>query len=160
MKYKNFILIFIAAILSFSACDKQNNSLKVEKITGGMDMEAPTMELTNESMDIKPGEIPKAEDGYTIKECYNLKMALEGKTIKVRGKVVKYNPRIMDRNWIHIQDGTGGETQYDLTVTSPDAETSVGKIILVSGVISYDKSFGMGLDYPVILENCQILEEK
>jgi hypothetical protein len=56
--------------------------------------------------------------------------ALSGKSIKVRGRVVKFNGGILGRNWIHIQDGTGSpkEGTDDLTVTS-DAAATVGSVV-------------------------------
>ncbi len=38
--------------------------------------------------------------------------------MKVRGKVVKFTPQIMGKNWIHVQDGTGADGTKDLTVTT------------------------------------------
>ncbi len=57
-----------------------------------------------------------AENGYTVGEIFQQAEKLNGKKISVRGKVVKFTPMIMDRNWIHLQDGTGNamENQHDL----------------------------------------------
>ena len=84
---------------------------------------------------------------------------LNGKIIRIRGKVVKYNPEIMGRNWIHIQDGTGSTGNYDLMVTSKD-QTSVGQIIIVEGKVATNKDFGAGYTYKVMIEDANVKVEK
>ena len=107
---------------------------------------------------VEPGSIKKAEGGYTVSECYALKDSLKGKTITIRGKVVKFTSQIMGKNWLHIQDGTGKEGSDDLTVTSTGT-AKPGDVVLVSGKIAYDKDFGAGYVYPVIIEEASITVE-
>ena len=107
---------------------------------------------------IEPGSIEKAEDGFTIEECYAMKDTLHGKAIKVRGRVVKFTAKIMGRNWIHIQDGTGQEGTNDLTVTTKQ-QAQPGDLVLVSGKLAKDKDFGSGYFYPVIIENAAVVIE-
>lgn len=76
-----------------------------------------------------------------------------GKTIVVTGKCTKVNPMIMNRNWVHIDDGsTGGR---DLTVTTTDI-VRVGMMVSLEGTINLDKDFGAGYRYDVIMENAVI----
>ena len=93
--------------------------------------------------------------GYSIEKIYSNKNELNGKNVKVKGKVVKYNPNIMNRNWIHIQDGTGSENDYDLVVTSTD-EVKVGNIVIVEGIVSIDKDFGAGYFFPILIDDARI----
>lgn len=97
--------------------------------------------------------------GKSISQIYKEKNQLKGKTVKVKGKVVKYNPSIMGRNWIHIQDGTGDAENYDLLVTSND-ETKLGDIIIAVGTLTLDKDFGAGYTYKVLIENAKITSDK
>jgi len=76
----------------------------------------------------------------------------EGKTVVVSGEVAKYNPAIMERNWIHIQDGTEFEGKFDLTVTSSEY-FEVGQVVSLQGVVALDKDFGYGYAYEVLIEN-------
>jgi hypothetical protein len=76
----------------------------------------------------------------------------EGKTVVVSGEVAKYNPAIMERNWIHIQDGTEYEGKYDLTVTSSES-FEVGQVVSLQGTVALDQDFGYGYAYEVLLEN-------
>ena len=95
--------------------------------------------------------IAKATGGHTIAEVFAQKAALAGKAVIVRGKVVKYNGGIMGRNWVHLQDGTGGAGANDLTFTS-DASAKVGDVVVATGTVALDQDFGGGYNYDVIVE--------
>jgi hypothetical protein len=99
--------------------------------------------------------ISPAADGITIEELFSNKQKYAGKSVKIRGKVTKYNPGIMGRNWFHLQDGTIGSGGFDLTVTSA-VEVKEGDIVTVEGTISLDRDFGAGYFYPVILEDGRV----
>jgi hypothetical protein len=111
---------------------------------------------TGKAPAIAAGSIPKA--GYTVEECFSLKDQLKGKSVAVRGKVVKYNASIMGKNWIHLQDGTGKDGSRDITVTSQDS-AQVGQTVLATGNITYDKDFGAGYVYVAIIEDATIKAE-
>ncbi len=100
-------------------------------------------------------KIEPLKDGKTVAQIYEQKDQLSGKTVKVKGKVVKYNPHIMGRNWIHIQDGTGSDNNFDLMVTSPDS-TKAGDVVVVEGKVEINQDFGAGYAYPVLLSNATI----
>ncbi len=99
--------------------------------------------------------IKKAESGKTIAEIFAGKKFLEDKNVRVRGKVVKFSPEIMGKNWIHIQDGTGSKGMNDLTITTENSVT-LGDIILVEGALVLNKDFGAGYKYDVIIEDAEI----
>ena len=102
--------------------------------------------------------IKKPEGGKTVAELYAENDKLAGKDVTVRGKVVKFSASIMGTNWIHLQDGTGGEGSNDLTVTT-DATVAVGDTVLVKGVLAADKDIGYGYKYAVIVENSTVTVE-
>lgn len=108
--------------------------------------------------DISFDDLQKAQNGYTINEIYQQQNNLAGEKVTVRGKVVKYNPNIMDTNWIHIQDGTGEKPQHDLTVTAPK-QVSIGDTVLISGVLEQDKDFGYGYQYDLIIQDAKVKVE-
>ncbi len=92
-----------------------------------------------------------------IETVWKTRTTLAGKTIAVRGKVVKFNGGILGVNWIHVQDGTGKETDRtnDITVTS-DAGAKIGETITATGVVGINKDLGSGYNYPVIIEKATI----
>ncbi len=102
--------------------------------------------------------VAKAEGGQTVAEIFINAGQLKDKTIKVRGRVVKFSPNIMGTNWIHIQDGTGAEGTHDLTVTT-GASVKVGDVVLVEGPLSVDRDFGAGYRYAVIVEGATVTVE-
>lgn len=100
-------------------------------------------------------KIEKVEDGYTIAEALAQSRELAGMTIRVRGKVTKFTPGIMRKNWIHIEDGSSDK---DLIVTTT-ATTTVGSIIVAEGALSLDRDFGMGYFYEVLMEDATVSAE-
>jgi hypothetical protein len=96
--------------------------------------------------------------GKTIQQIFSDKASLNGEIVKVKGQVVKFNKQIMKRNWIHIQDGTGSEKEFDLVMTS-DQEVLVGDIIIAEGKVVVDKDFGAGYFFPVMIEDVKIEKE-
>jgi hypothetical protein len=119
----------------------------------------PSFSGTDEApaMDTKVAEL---EPGQNIAWLHANKDTVAGQQVSLRGKVVKYNSNIMDRNFIHIQDGSGdaADGSNDLTVTSK-TETAVGQTIVVSGTIILDKEFGAGYSFPVMMEDASISAE-
>lgn len=108
--------------------------------------------------------VPKADiklepcaDCITIGRLIADKKSFSGKTIKVKGVVTKINEEIMDRNWIHIQDGTEAEGNYDLTVTSTQ-KVSVGETVTFEGKIILDKDFGYGYFYNILMEEGKLIK--
>lgn len=102
--------------------------------------------------------VDPVEGGINISNLYKNKTNLVGQTVTVRGKVVKVNASIMNRNWIHLQDGTGDSTNYDLTITSVDIP-KVGEIATYKGVVALDKDFTMGYFYELLLEEAVRLDD-
>lgn len=107
-----------------------------------------------EKLDIS---VETAKDGISIADLVSKKKSYEGKTVRVRGQVTKYNAAIMDKNWIHLQDGTEHEGTFDLTITS-DSEVETGKTLTFEGKIALDKDFGFGYFYEIIMEDAKIID--
>ncbi len=94
----------------------------------------------------------------SIAELYQEKEQLKGKQVKLQGKVVKVNNGIMNRNFIHLQDGTGKKGSNDITVTSQQT-AHVGDEVTVVGTVTVDLDFGSGYVYPVIVEKATITKK-
>jgi len=97
----------------------------------------------------------------SVAVLYQTKAKLAGQTVSAHGKVVKVNNGIMDRNWIHVQDGTGtGDAKTnDLVVTSKQT-AAVGDEVTITGVAALDRDFGGGYNYPLLIENATITVKK
>lgn len=103
--------------------------------------------------------VERAPGGATIAELWADKDTLAGSTVTVRGKVVKFNPAILDTNWIHLQDGTGDPAAgtHDITITTSDV-VRVGDVVKATGTLVLDKDFGAGYTYPVLIQAAEIEE--
>lgn len=108
----------------------------------------PTIEKEN----IK---IEKPEDAITIAELFTNPTKYENKIVKIKGKVVKLNTGIMNKNWLHIQDGTIYNNNFDLTVTS-NQMANKDEVITVTGKITLNKDFGYGYSYKILMEDASI----
>ena len=106
--------------------------------------------------DINLKGIAKADQ--TVAEIYAQKAALSGKPVKVRGKVVKFSPGIMGKNWLHVQDGSGQGGANDLTVTTM-ATAKAGDTVVISGKLAVAKDFGYGYKYDVIVEDAEVTKK-
>jgi hypothetical protein len=97
------------------------------------------------------------EDAYTIEEIYSKKEELSQKTITVRAIVVKFMPQIMEKNWIHIQDGTGSAEKgnNDIAVSTLDT-AEVGDEVIIKGTLGIDKDFGMSCAFSTLIEEASI----
>lgn len=97
------------------------------------------------------------DNSYTVAEIFTKAGELHEKNIRVRGKVVKFSPNIMGRNWIHLQDGTGDpmNNTHDLVVTTTETVAN-DDIIVAEGKLMADKDFGAGYKYAAILEEATI----
>ncbi len=93
----------------------------------------------------------------TVGDLYKEKAALNGKLVTLQGKVVKVNNQIMQRNFLHLQDGTGSadDGSNDITVTSQET-ANVGDQVTVTGTLVIDHDFGSGYMYPLLVEKATI----
>lgn len=96
-------------------------------------------------------EMEAGEETITISDLYADPGMYEGKKIRVRGEVTKFNASIMNRNWVHIQDGTEYEGKFDLTATSMES-FEVGITVILEGTLALNRDFGYGYSYEILLE--------
>ncbi len=133
---------------------------------GSADGGASPQEETLGSKGAKPAakeniksEKATGENAYTVAELFEKRKELDNQDIVLKGEVVKVTARIMNKNWLHIQDGTGSaqDGNNDIVVTTMDLP-SVGDNVTVKGVLFSDKDFGSGYRYDVIVEFGQVSE--
>lgn len=100
-------------------------------------------------------KISHTDDEVTIAEIFTNMAHYDHKTVKVRGTVVKVNEQILGKNWVHIQDGTEYEGNFDLTITTGE-QVKMGDVVGFEGTIVLNKDFGAGYVYDVIMENATV----
>lgn len=96
-------------------------------------------------------------NAWTVAEIITRAPELKDKTVVVRGRIVKYNPGIMGKNWLHLRDGSGSaaENSNDILVTTA-SEAKLGDIVTVKGMVRTDKDFGSGYAYKTLIEEAAI----
>ena len=97
------------------------------------------------------------DDVISIEDIFTKRNDFEGKTLKVYGVVWKVNNGILDRNWVHIEDGTSTDEKSSLTLTTQEM-IKVGDTIKVQGKLILNKDFGYGYVYDVLLEEGSLLK--
>ena len=104
------------------------------------------MERLLDSIKISP-----IEGGLSIAELYENAEKYKDKEVLVSGQVVKVNMDIMERNWVHIMDGTKAGNKSDLTFTTKEV-VKIGDTVNFKGTLALDREFGAGYVYPLIVE--------
>ena len=155
----------LAVLIALAGCSKKEPAPEAAKVA-----EAPAPAMTGkmpedhpppaaDKADVDLSGIAKADGGKTVEEIFAEKSTLAGNKVAVRGKVVKVNPDIMGKNWLHVRDGSGGDGTNDLTVTTAGTLPDVGEVVVVTGTVVLDQDFGMGYQYPVIVQDAEITIE-
>jgi hypothetical protein len=78
-----------------------------------------------------------------------------GNEVVINGECVKVNANILDRNWLHLKDGS--KDDYDLIVTSEEI-VQKGAKISIRGIVRLNADFGSGYSYPILLENGRLID--
>jgi hypothetical protein len=131
--------------------------------TGGAKADGGWEMVTHQSGKPQPTDsaiqVPKATgaNAFTVEEIVTRAKTLKDKVVVVRGKVVKFNPQIMGKNWVHVRDGSGSAAAEsdDLLVTT-QAAVKAGEIVTVKGVVRTHKDFGAGYAYEVLIDEATL----
>ncbi len=99
------------------------------------------------------------ENSHTVAEIFADNTNLDGKTVRIQGKAVKFNPNIMGKNWLHIQDGSGDSLKntHDLVITTNAIPPKDNAIITIEGIVRANKDFGAGYSYVALIEEAKII---
>jgi len=125
---------------------------------GGNEMATPHSSIAK-ATDAGDIHVPKASgsNARTVAEIMTKGAELKGQTVLVRGKVVKFNPEIMGKNWIHLRDGSGSvsDNTNDVLVTTLN-QAKIGDVVTVKGIVNTNQEFGAGYSYKVIIEEATL----
>jgi len=121
---------------------------------------APRITKTGVGVDVALdfSKIDTPEGGKTIAELFAQRDALTDKNVIVRGLVVRVTKNVMNRNWVHVRDGSGEAGTNDLTVTT-SALPDVGDTVIVRGDLHTGVDFGAGYVFDVIVEDGELTIE-
>ncbi|MDG1803865.1 hypothetical protein [Flavicella sp.] len=123
---------------------------KIHKDPNGKDKTVPVVKAKPlpKTDNIK---IEKVEGVTTVAELFGNLSKFKGKKIRVKGKVTKFNAMIMNKNWIHLEDGTKYGSDYDLIITSKET-FEVGDVVTLEGIVATNIDLGYGYKYKVLIQ--------
>jgi hypothetical protein len=102
---------------------------------------------------------PKSRDANvrTIAEIVKKADELKETTVVLSGSVVKYNPDIMGKNWVHLRDGSGSaaDNTDDILVTTSN-QVKLNDLVTFKGIVRISKDFGAGYAYKVLVEEATL----
>ncbi|MCK5295168.1 MAG: hypothetical protein KAJ49_10975 [Arcobacteraceae bacterium] len=94
---------------------------------------------------------------YNVSALYEKKSTLKGKTVKVKGTVLKITRAIMRKDWITISDNSSFQGKDSIIFTSTSAvaqNLKIGDKVTAEGILELDLDLGFpGYQYPVIVQN-------
>ena len=127
-------------------------------VGGGSDMASGHSRVAKAAA-VTDVKVPKAggPDARTVAEIVTKSAELKDKTVLVRGKVVKYTSGVLGKNWIHLRDGSGSDSDNtnDVLVTTKD-QAKIGDVVLVKGIVHTDRDLGSGYSYKVLVEEATL----
>ena len=96
-----------------------------------------------------------AVDTYKVEDLYEKNTMLDGKTVMVKGKVVKISSAIMGKDWIHVQDDskTPEKNKVIFTARMDTAEVNIGDTVTAQGTLRAKVDVGAGYYYDVLMED-------
>jgi hypothetical protein len=101
--------------------------------------------------------ITLAKGAISIHDLFSGKDKLAGTTVILTGKVVKFMPEIMSKNWIHLQDGSSFNGRNDITITTL-SKVKVDEIVSFKGQVVLNKDLGSGYKYDVLIEDATAIK--
>jgi hypothetical protein len=111
---------------------------------------------------VNVGQVRKASgtDARTVAEAWAQKETLDGKTVSVRGVVVKVTEGVMDRNWLHLQDGSGDAAQgtNDIAVVSTET-AALGETVTITGTVRTNRDIGAGYSFSLLVEDAKVVRK-
>ena len=147
----------------FESKDLKRTFDSVLFVEGLIDPEAPAAKEvainpgnTITSLKLSKG-ITLSKDAISLHDLFSGRDKLEGKTVILTGKVIKFMPEIMNKNWIHLQDGTSYKGLNDITITTL-AKVKVDEIVTLKGTVVLNKDLGSGYKYDILVEDAVVVK--
>ncbi|MCF6307578.1 MAG: hypothetical protein L3J09_06460 [Flavobacteriaceae bacterium] len=143
-----------------------NNILFVDRLSTTPDLTLVEDKITMKNLSEKATKpiieqkeitITPTNGTISISEIYKNKENYNNKVVTVKGEVTKVNPAILNKNWVHLQDGSSFNNDFDLTITT-QSELIVGDVVTLKGTLVTNKDFGAGYTYSVIIEDAILIE--
>jgi hypothetical protein len=130
------------------------NLVPVEK-SGQISGEQIEIEASGNEKVANVTEVIEHEGSMKIADLVKNPKQYEGKVVQLTGKVIKINPNIMSKNWVHMQDGS--KNDYDLVITTTSFIPE-GSVVTLKGIVALNLDFGAGYKYDILVENGSLVK--
>lgn len=151
-----FALLALAAIAGNAVAAPQPNA---DTAKPAVTLPPGHVPIRTAPVDLGNIKVPKASgpNAQTVAEVITKRIELKDKSVLVRGKAVKFTPEILNKNWIHLRDGSGSasDNTHDVIVTTND-QAKAGDVVVVKGLVRIDKDLGSGYAYKVLIEEATL----
>ena len=151
-----YVFLALTAIANSAAATPQPDANTAKP---AVNLPAGHVPINPMPVDLDNIKVPKASgpNAQTVAEVITKRVELKDKTVLVRGKVVKFTPEVLNKNWIHLRDGSGSasDNTHDVLVTTND-QAKVGDVVVVKGIVHVDKDLGAGYAYKVLIEEATL----
>jgi len=165
---KRLVALFVT-LLSCAGLSAQTPPSMQTPSTQMPSTQMPSTQMPNDAVHMRAGAAKAADvgdvkvskatgaDARTVAEIVAKGPELKDRTVLVHGKVVKYTPGVMGKNWVHLRDGSGSASDgtNDVLVTTQD-ETKIGDVVLARGTVRTDVNLGSGYAYKVLIEEAKL----
>ncbi len=152
---KTILAIGMTSLLM--SCNSKPKVIEADPTTTETQSGNPHENLNKTAPIDKNTKIEPPPGGITIAELFANRKKYEGQTVRVKGRCIKLNSMIMNRNWVHLQDGSLKDDKTGLTVTTTE-NIQLGAVVAVEGKITLNKDFGSGYEYEIIMEDAHLLQ--
>lgn len=99
----------------------------------------------------------KGPNAFTVAELFAKRSKLEKKQVVVRGRVTQIAEKIMKKNWVHIEDGTGSKSKKtNQVVVTTKQLPKEGEVVTVTGTLYNNINLGSGYRYDVLIQDAKL----
>lgn len=152
---KEYNRVFDKVILVSSLVAAANHGTDATETNSAVDYSKIPMKTAKQDIEMHTEKVVHRTGSMKIADLVKNPKKYEGQTIQLDGVCTKINAGIMNRNWLHIKDGT--KDDFDLVITS-DAYVPEGSPFTIKAVVVLNKDFGAGYKYDLILEQGEIIK--
>lgn len=148
-------IYFLASISKNPSGINENNTVANPHENMSSNPHSNGMSKKQTSKKIVTNKSKAVSGGVTLEQLFANPKNYDGKTIIISAQITKFSSKIMNLNWIHLQDGTEFNDKFDLTATTT-LEFKTGDNVVIEGKVALNKNFGSGYAYDVILEEVKL----
>ena len=94
---------------------------------------------------------PPKNPGKTIADIYTESEELKDQVVSLNARVIRFKSKLMGKNWITLQDGTGSKPDNKIVATTQEV-LKPGDLVTVKGTLATNVDLGRGYSYKVMLE--------